>query len=614
MALNHIVLICLVNIIISCSAADQHPRGSNILITSNPSNSEWWLAYAISDPTTTSVELRDSGSYLVWTALSPSNWGYWIFTTSAGQVKFPISLRLSDGNAEITLLNVFSSSSPGVTLDTKNSFPGPSTTQPPTQPPTQPSTLAPTQPATQAPTRAPTQAPTQPATQAPTQAPTQPATQAPTRAPTQAPTRAAAQAPTKAPTQAPTQPATQAPTKAPTKAPTQAPTNAPTQPSTKAPTRAPTQAPVSGNPFSGTQFYINPHYTLEVDSSIATNPTLSSKLAKVKTFASAFWIDRMSVINNVTTILTQARAQAAQSGQNVMAALVVYDLPARDCAALASNGEISCADANCVAGINTYKTGYIDPIVSVLQAFPDITIVTIIEPDSLPNLATNLGVAKCVLAANAYKTGVAYAIQRLSTLSNVHIYVDAAHGGWLGWDTGRSAAVAVFAEVLTAAGGASKIRGFSTNVANYQPLGSMSDTSDPCNLASQYNFATNEVKYVSLLDASLAASGITGMHYIIDTGRNGVINARSDCSNWCNINRAGLGIPPTVSTTSSGLNNIDAYFWVKPPGESDGTSDTTAVRYDPHCGSVDSVKPAPEAGNWFSTYFVMLANNANPSL
>jgi hypothetical protein len=53
---------------------------------------------------------------------------------------------------------------------------------------------------------------------------------------------------------------------------------------------------------------------MEVDSSIALNPSLSAKLAKVKGYASAFWIDRMSVIDNVTTILTQARIQSQQSG------------------------------------------------------------------------------------------------------------------------------------------------------------------------------------------------------------------------------------------------------------------------------------------------------------
>jgi cellulose 1,4-beta-cellobiosidase len=184
----------------------------------------------------------------------------------------------------------------------------------------------------------------------------------------------------------------------------------------------------------------------------------------------------------------------------------------------------------------------------------------------------------------------------------------------LGWDDGRNKAVATFASVLAAAGGASKIRGFATNVANYQPLGSTTDTADPCHLSGQYNFAYNEVRYVSLLDASLAAAGITNMHYIIDTGRNGVPAARTDCSNWCNINHAGLGVRPTSNTASSGLSNIDAYFWVKPPGESDGTSNTAAPRYDPHCGSTDSVIPAPEAGNWFSSYFAMLTDNASPAL
>lgn len=34
----------------------------------------------------------------------------------------------------------------------------------------------------------------------------------------------------------------------------------------------------------------------------------------------------------------------------------------------------------------------------------------------------------------------------------------------------------LYSEVLALAGGPNKIRGFATNVANYQPLGSMTDT------------------------------------------------------------------------------------------------------------------------------------------
>jgi cellulose 1,4-beta-cellobiosidase len=63
-----------------------------------------------------------------------------------------------------------------------------------------------------------------------------------------------------------------------------------------------------------------------------------------------------------------------------------------------------------------------------------VDIVLVIEPDSLPNLATNLGDPNCGNSATqtAYKTGIAYAINKFKNL-NVTMYLDAAHGGWLGW-------------------------------------------------------------------------------------------------------------------------------------------------------------------------------------
>lgn len=101
----------------------------------------------------------------------------------------------------------------------------------------------------------------------------------------------------------------------------------------------------------------------------------------------------------------------------------------------------------------------------------------------------------------------------------------------------------------------------------------MTSTSDPCKLRSQYNFAIDEIHYIDLLDKALKSHGITGMGYITDTSRNGVTNERRDCSNWCNIQGAGLGVRPTTNTSSYGLTNLDALVWVKTPGESDGTSD-----------------------------------------
>lgn len=71
--------------------------------------------------------------------------------------------------------------------------------------------------------------------------------------------------------------------------------------------------------------------------------------------------------------------------------------------ALASNGEICCtynedgtcdylAEGDCAEGIEKYKTEYIDPLVKILADYHEkVPIALVIEPDSLPNLASNLG-------------------------------------------------------------------------------------------------------------------------------------------------------------------------------------------------------------------------------
>ena len=113
--------------------------------------------------------------------------------------------------------------------------------------------------------------------------------------------------------------------------------------------------------------------------------------------------------------------------------------------------------------------------------------------------------------------------------------------------------------------------------------------------------------------------------FIIDTGRNGVPDARSDCGNWCNIRGAGIGLLPTVEGMPD--SRIDSFQWLKTPGESDGCSQTlpdgggACPRYDGMCGSTDSLgtrtatEPfAPEAGHWFEYQILQLAANANLGL
>lgn len=96
----------------------------------------------------------------------------------------------------------------------------------------------------------------------------------------------------------------------------------------------------------------------------------------------------------------------------------------------------------------------------------------------------------------------------------------------------------------------------------------------------------------------------------MDTGRSGAQpGGRAEWGHWCNIKDSGFGIRPSSDTPTELL---DAFVWVKPGGEGDGTSDEDAVRYDEMCSSESSVVPAPEAGSWFQEYFELLIRNADP--
>jgi cellulose 1,4-beta-cellobiosidase len=91
------------------------------------------------------------------------------------------------------------------------------------------------------------------------------------------------------------------------------------------------------------------------------------------------------------------------------------------------------------------------------------------------------------------------------------------------------------------------------------------------------------------------------------SARNGVQPTKQlEWGNWCNVIGTGFGRKPGPG--DGGL--LDQYVWIKPGGECDGTSNTSAVRYDAHCGSPDALKPAPEAGTWFQAYFEQLLTNA----
>jgi len=354
---------------------------------------------------------------------------------------------------------------------------------------------------------------------------------------------------------------------------------------------------LTGNPFTGRTLHPNAYYRAEVESAAAamTDSSLAAAAKKVADIGTFSWVD---------TISAQARAKEVVKDVpcNHILGLVIYDLPGRDCAAKASNGELP------VGSLSRYKTEYIDPIVELIKANANTAFALVIEPDSLPNLVTNINLTTCQQSASGYRDGVAYALKQLN-LPNVMMYMDAGHGGWLGWNDNLKPGAEELAKVYKAAGSPKQFRGISTNVAGYNSFdlspGEFSKFSD-----AQWNKAQNEKTYVSLFGAALKTAGMPSQA-IVDTGRSGVTGLRKEWGNWCNIKGAGFGPRPTSSTGDS---NVDAFVWIKPGGESDGTSDTTANRYDSFCGKEESFKPSPEAGTWNQAYFEDLVKNAKPAL
>ncbi|OUM60879.1 glycoside hydrolase family 6 protein, partial [Piromyces sp. E2] len=328
------------------------------------------------------------------------------------------------------------------------------------------------------------------------------------------------------------------------------------------------------NFFLKGEIYRNPRFVEEVESSIPSlTPELQAKAEKVKDVPTAVWLAWDGAPAEV-----EGHLVAAGSSQTVV--FLLYMIPTRDCNSLASAGGAS--------DLNKY-IGYVDNISNTIRSHPETNVVMVVEPDTLGNLVTGTSEA-CKNVHTLHKNALSYAINVFGAMDNVSVYLDAAHGMWLSEYADETAAV--IREILDNAPNG-KIRGFSTNVSNFQPI-------------------YTEYEYYLKLTASLEALGITGMHFILDTGRNGadVYESFGKTKTWCNFIGTGLGERPKANPDAS-MPLIDAYMWLKTPGEADGSA--VGDRADPVCAREDSLQLAPDAGSWFHDYFVQLLENANPT-
>jgi cellulose 1,4-beta-cellobiosidase len=423
------------------------------------------------------------------------------------------------------------------------------------------------------------------------------------------------------------------------------------------------------DPYNGSQPYLNPDYTAEVQAQASKDG--SSTEAEVANYQTAIWMDHIGAIAGDSTHLglqaqlNNAETQSKSSSLPVMIEVVVYDLPGRDCAALASNGEIPATSA----GLTEYESQYIDPIVAIegSSAYSNLRIVNFIEPDSLPNAVTNKSLSSCATSIPYYESGIEYALGKLHAIGpQIYNYMDIGHSGWLGWPNNMSGAGPEYAKVVSAAaGGYATVDGFVSDTANttpadepFLPNSTMQVGGNPLDSAKfyQYNPYFDEHHYDEAMYNEFTSSGFPStIGMIIDTSRNGwggsarptslnsspttvdtyvaanKVDQRPFRGDWCNVNGAGIGARPQANPYGSG-DHIIADVWIKPPGESDGDYPTaTHTHGDPHCdpngtntdnpngtGNVHPTGSIPgfdiPAGQFFPFQFQQLVANAFPSL
>jgi endoglucanase len=298
--------------------------------------------------------------------------------------------------------------------------------------------------------------------------------------------------------------------------------------------------PSSADPFADERFYVQPNsQAAQTEQQWASDgrSAEAAEIAKIASQPSAEWFGDWSYGHGGTAGDINWWVSAADAAAT-LPVIVAYDLPWRDCSQYSAGGASS---------VEAYRQ-FIDALASGIAGRKT---VVILEPDALAEL-------ECLSTEQqaSYYSLLSYAVAKLAASPAVSVYLDAGNAGWQ-----SPATMAARLRKADVAGA----RGFSLNVSNFDS-------------------SAKESAYGGAIDEDLDSSA----HFIIDTSRNG--QGAAPGGEWCNPPGRGLGTP---STSATGNPLIDAYFWIKQPGESDGT-----------CNG------GPAAGEWWPEYALGLAQRA----
>lgn len=293
--------------------------------------------------------------------------------------------------------------------------------------------------------------------------------------------------------------------------------------------------PVDGaNPIGSARFYVNPgtHAARQAADWRRSRPRDASLIERIARQPQATWFGEWNrdVRADVNTLVSAAAAQGT------VPVLVAYNIPQRDCGQYSAGGAGS-AD-NYRRWIRAFAAG-IRGRDAVVILEPDATMVT----DCLSPARRDERFRLLSEAVDALKG------------AGATVYIDGGSATY-----GRAQEMAA----RLRASGIDRADGFAMNVSNF--------------IGTPQVIAAGE--QLSRL--------VGGKHFVIDTSRNGAGTANGH--NWCNAQDQALGANPTTRT---GHRLVDAFLWVKHPGESDGT-----------CNG------GPGAGGWWADYALGLARRA----
>jgi endoglucanase len=261
---------------------------------------------------------------------------------------------------------------------------------------------------------------------------------------------------------------------------------------------------------NASEFWVNPNSSAKAQAQ-AWRDSRQSDAAKMDYLAAqptAVWLGNWnSDVGGDVSRVVQAADKAGQ-----VPVFVAYNIPNRDCGGYSAGGSAT-------------KDAYTSWVGAIARGIGSQEATVILEPDALAGLS-------CLSGADqeARTDLLASAVSILKSGGKTRVYLDAGHAGWV--DAGAMASRLQKA-------GIQKADGFALNVSNF----------DATSVEEQYGQAISSL--------------LGGAHFVVDTSRNG----NGSNGQWCNPEGRATGQAPTTDTHNK---LIDAYLWLKTPGESDG--------------------------------------------